>query len=101
MKNPRGYLLVRVYFTEEEEYLIRRLLKNLMDKGISGMTLLKGILGYGQEGKFHYEGVETLSYDLPVIMEFVEDEDKALSVLEELKNLLKGRLITLEKVSLC
>ncbi len=95
-----SHLLVRIYFTEEEERIFLKLLLELKKRGVGGATLLKGIAGYGKRG-LHDAGVEVFSYSLPVVLEIVEEEEKIKEVLEGLKNLLQGRLITTEKAELC
>ena len=58
---------------------------------------MKAMLGYGTTGEYHYEGIEALSYDLPVVVEFVEEEAKALEALRDMEDLLKDKLIVLEE----
>ncbi|WP_457601260.1 DUF190 domain-containing protein [Hydrogenivirga sp.] len=95
-------VLVRIFLREAEEvrgkplYLV--VVEQLRERGIKGATALKGILGYGTTGEFHYEGIEALSYDLPVVVEFVDEEDRTIKVIEEMDELLKGRLISMEEV---
>ncbi len=96
--------MVRIFVREndemEDEKLYSKLLKTLRARGVSGATVLKAILGYGTTGEYHYEGIEVLSYNLPVVVEFVEEEEKANALLEELGKYLKGRLVSIEKVQL-
>ncbi|RLJ70017.1 hypothetical protein BCF55_0279 [Hydrogenivirga caldilitoris] len=95
-------VLVRIFLKEGEEFgdkpVYREVVEQLRRKGLGGATVLKAILGYGTTGEFHYEGIEAMSYDLPVVIEFVEQEDKALKVMEDLKHLLRGKLISMEEV---
>jgi hypothetical protein len=63
---------------------------------VGGATVLKAIMGYGTTGKYHYEGVEVLSYNLPVVVEFVEKEEKVNSLLEELTKLVEKLDISVE-----
>jgi len=92
---------VRIFLRESEEIegepLYRFLVKLLKERGIKGATVLKAILGYGTTGEFHYEGIESLSYDLPVVVEFVEEESKAEEVIEEVGRYLHKGLITMER----
>lgn len=62
--------------------------------------MLKSVMGYGTTGKYHYEGIEVLSYSLPVLVEFVEEESKALSVLREISSKISLGLVTCEEVKL-
>ncbi len=93
-------VLVRVFVGEDEEIggrpLYRLVVEELRRRGVRGATVLRSILGYGTTGEFHYEGIEALSYNLPVVIEFVEEEGKAMEVLEELSELLRKGLVTVE-----
>jgi hypothetical protein len=98
------HVLVRVFLRESDEWegepLYSKILKILQSKGVSGATVLKAILGYGTTGHYHYEGIEVMSYDLPVVVEFVDEEQKVEGVLEEIGKYLKRGLITVEKAQI-
>jgi PII-like signaling protein len=79
------------------ERLYSKLLKLLKSKGVDGATVLKAIMGYGTTDEYHYEGIEVLSYNLPVVVEFVEKEEKVNSLLEDLTKYVKKGLITIER----
>ena len=81
----------------EGERLYSRLLKLLKSKGVGGATVLKAIMGYRATGEYHYEGIEALSYNLPVVVEFVEKEEKVNSLLEELTKYVRKGLIIIKK----
>lgn len=99
-----SYLLARIYLREDDHLegkpAHRRLVELLKDWGISGATVLKSIMGYGSTRSFHYEGIEVLSYSLPVVVEFVDKEEKVMRVLDLLKARGFSLFITLEGVSL-
>lgn len=80
------------------ERLYSKLLKLSKSKGVGGATVLKAIMGYGTTGEYHYKGIEALSYNLPMVVEFVEKEEKVNSLLEELTKYVEKGLITMEKV---
>ncbi|ADC89924.1 protein of unknown function DUF190 [Thermocrinis albus DSM 14484] len=89
--------LVRIFLQEDEGYL---LIKRLREKGFEGATLLKAILGYGTTGKFHYEGIEVLSYGLPAVVEVVEREERLNELIRLVKETVKSGTVTLEEVLL-
>lgn len=97
-------VLVRIFLREGDklsgEPLYSIILSMLKSKGIRGATVLKAILGYGTTGQYNYEGIEVLSYDLPVVVEFVDEEEKVQSVIEEVSKYLKSGLITMEKAEI-
>lgn len=98
------FVLVRIYLREDDRLegkpAYRRILELLKEYGIAGATVLKSIMGYGTTGEFHYEGFEVLSYSLPVVVEFVEEENRATMAIQRLLERAKLGLITLERVVL-
>ncbi len=79
--------MVRVYLTESEGKL-NNLLDYLHGK-VRGVTVLRGISGFGQSGKLHSAHLVDLSLDLPVIIEFFDTPEKVTQILSELKNLVE------------
>ncbi|MFN3975473.1 MAG: DUF190 domain-containing protein [Aquificaceae bacterium] len=96
--------MARVYLREDDQIegklAYRRVLELLREWGISGATVLKSIMGYGATKSFHYQGIEVLSYGLPLVIEFVDEEGKVMKALENLSSKGFSFFITLERVSL-
>ncbi len=68
--------MVRVYLSESD-HGIERLVRILHDElNVRGVTVMRGIAGYGSSGQVHSASLIDLSDDLPVILEFFEDEAK-------------------------
>jgi PII-like signaling protein len=77
--------LVRVYLTEEEAHL-KTLLKRLHDWGlVRGVTVFRGIAGFGDSGMIHGSSLVDMSLNLPVVLEFFEQHDKAAEVIAYLQ----------------
>jgi len=76
--------LVRVYLREEKAHL-SRLLKRLNDEHkVRGVTVFRGIAGFGQSGQLHSSSLLDVSLDLPVVIEFFDEANKAAVVMKEL-----------------
>ena len=76
--------MVRVYLTEAEAHL-SALLKQLNDEHkVRGVTVFRGIAGFGQSGKMHSSSLLDVSLDLPVVIEFFDEPEKATAVIESL-----------------
>ena len=79
--------LLKIYVGESERYqnkpLYRHLIYWLKDKGISGITVSRGIEGYGQDKILHSARFLELSADLPIVLEIVDTAEKIESVLPE------------------
>ena len=77
-------LMVRVYLTEVEAHL-ESLLKRLNDDGkVRGVTVFRGIAGFGKSGKIHSSSLLDMSLDLPVVVEFFDEPEKAQAIINEL-----------------
>ena len=68
------------------------------EAGLSGATVLRGVMGYGALGRLHTARILRLSEDLPMIVEIVDDEEKIEAFLPELDELIPEGLVTLERV---
>lgn len=76
--------MVRVYLTEAEAHL-SSLLEHLNDEGkVRGVTVFRGIAGFGPSGKMHTSSLLDVSLDLPVVIEFFDEPAKAAAMIESL-----------------
>jgi hypothetical protein len=76
--------VVRVYLTEAEAHL-ETLLSRLNDHGkVRGVTVFRGIAGFGKSGTIHTSSLLDLSLDLPVVIEFFDEPGKAAEMIEHL-----------------
>lgn len=87
--------IVRIYCTEGEGRL-RELTAFLHDKEcIRGLTVFRGVAGFGASGKLHGGGLIDLSLDMPLVLEFFDETAKVAAVLEDLRPLVKpGHVIS-------
>jgi len=80
--------VVRIYLTESE-HLMKTLLATLHDnEKVRGVTVFRGISGFGRSGVVHSTKLLDLSLDLPVVVEFFDTPDKVKRILNHLKDLL-------------
>lgn len=79
------------------EYLVFQAKK----KGIAGATVVKGIMGFGASSVIHSYKFWEVSEKVPLLVEFVDTEEKILGFFEEIKPQLEimkyGCLVTLTK----
>lgn len=87
--------MVRIYLTEAEAHM-KTLLKRLHDwEKVRGVTVFRGITGFGKSGEFHSSSLIDLSLDLPVIIEFFDEPAKVETILEHLNTLIKpGHIVS-------
>lgn len=77
--------VARIYL-REGEHLLAKLLKFLHDEQqVSGVTVLRGIAGFGPDGEMHLASLLDLSLDLPLIVEFYERPGRVEAVIEALE----------------
>ena len=81
--------MVRIYLTEGETQL-KTLMKRLRDwERLRGVTVFRGISGYGDSGVIHGANLIDLSLDLPIVVEFFDDPDKIDEIWKHLQELIK------------
>lgn len=86
--NHSDVTLVRIYLTETEKTL-KPLLERLHDtEKVRGVTVFRGISGFGRSGKVHSSTLLDLSMDLPVVVEFFDAPGKVARILDHLQDLL-------------
>ena len=102
MKIEGTGLLARIYIGESDTWhgrpLYEAIVHLLRERGSAGATVLRGIEGFGAKQHLHTTRILSLSSDLPVLIEVVDQEDRLRAVLPELDAMVGEGLITLERV---
>lgn len=80
--------MVRVYLTEAEGHLAALMKKLHDEEKVRGVTVFRGISGFGKSGKMHSSTLLDLSLDLPVVVEFFDTPEKIDTILQHLKGML-------------
>lgn len=97
-----GYLL-RIFIGESDKHggrpLYEWLVAQARARGLSGATVLRGVMGFGANSKvIHTAKIERLSEDLPIVVELVDTREKLEGFLAEIDGSIHAGLATLEKV---
>ena len=94
--------LMRIHIGESDKWrgkpLYEAIVELLRQEGFSGVTVLRGVAGYGGSSVYHTDKILRLSQDLPIILEVVETTERIEQILPRLDGMVDGGLITLEKV---
>jgi hypothetical protein len=94
--------LMRVHVGESDKWegksLSQALIELFRREGFSGVTVLRGVAGFGSASRVHTDKILRLSQDLPVVLEVVEYSERIEKILPRLDEMIGGGLITLEKV---
>ena len=96
-----GYLL-RVFIGESDRHghqpLYESIVLQARKAGLAGVTVLRGVMGFGKHSILHTAKILRLSEDLPMIIEIVDSLEKIEKFLPVLDELIKDGLVTIEKV---
>lgn len=79
--------VVRIYLTEAETKLNPLIERLRNQEKLRGVTVFRGITGFGPSGVVHTASLLDLSLDLPVVVEFFDEPDRVEAVLEHLATL--------------
>lgn len=94
--------LMRIHIGESDKWhgksLYEAIVQLLRKESFSGVTVLRGVAGYGGSSVYHTDKILRLSQDLPIIVEIVEAQERIEKILPQLDDMVEGGLITLEKV---
>ena len=95
-------ILMRVYMNESYKYEGRPLHEVVVERasefGLSGATVLRGVLGYGANHHFHSDKILSLSNDLPLVVEIIDTEERLGAFAIMLQDIMDQGLVTTEKI---
>lgn len=104
MKKETTATLLRIFIGESDKHsgkeLYEFLVEHLRKNHFAGVTVLRGITGFGHRSLIHTANILDLSTDLPIIIEVVDSEEKIVELkqLFETLDTAASMLITEEKV---
>src|SRR5438309_11484707 len=105
MELERDSKLLRIFIGELDKSndtpLYEALVYAAKEQGLAGATVLRGILSYGASSRIHTAKLLDLSFDLPVVIEIVDRDERIEGFLEKANEMIEaaecGALITVEK----
>ena len=96
--------LIRVFLGEadrwNDEPLYDAIVKKLRMMDISGATVYRGILGYGEKGHTHRERLLHMSRDLPIVISVVDSAEKINQAAAAIEAMLGDGLIVVSDVEM-
>jgi uncharacterized protein len=102
MNMPKDAVLLRIFLGESDRFdgqpLYEAIVLKAREMQLAGATVLRGPMGFGHSSRLHTTKVLRLSFDLPMVIEIVDAEDKIDAFLPALSGMMKSGLVTLEKV---
>lgn len=110
MELERNSKLLRIFIGEmdksaggifKEKPLYEALVLAAKKNGMAGATVFRGILSFGASSHIHTAKLLDLSFDLPIVVEVVDSEEKINQYLEIANQMIEeaecGAMITIEK----
>jgi hypothetical protein len=101
MENQDARLL-RIFIGESDTHegrpVYQAIVETLRREGLAGVTVLRGIEGFGKSSRLHTAHILRLSEDLPIVIECVDTAERIEAILPTLDAMIGDGLVTLERV---
>lgn len=106
MKKESSALLLRIFVGESDKFkgknLYQYLVRYLRENHYSGVTVIRGITGYGKASKIRSSDILDISSDLPIVIEIADNEEKieSLKKVFDETGMIGSSLITEERIKI-
>jgi PII-like signaling protein len=105
MNVPQDGSLLRIFIGEADKHegkpLYEWIVLKARAQGLAGATVLRGMMGFGANTRqIHTFRFDTLSEDLPVVVEIVDTSEKLDAFVQLIEPHVKAGLVTLEKAQI-
>ncbi len=94
--------MMRILIGEDDKWndkpLHQALVQALRANDIAGVTVYRGILGYGANRRIHQDSTLNLSHDAPILLTVVDSEDKLKAFFPVLDQMVQQGLVALSDV---
>ncbi|MFY9676710.1 MAG: DUF190 domain-containing protein [Terriglobales bacterium] len=102
LKSEGKAKLMRIYFGENDKWngkpLHEGIVSALRAHDIAGVTVYRGILGYGANRRIHKDAALSLSHDRPILLSIVDTEEKIRAFMPILDQMVQQGLVVLSDV---
>lgn len=103
MKLHEEGLLLRVFIGEAAVFqgkpLYEQIVRKARELDLAGVTVLRGIMGFGASSRIKTAKILRLSEDLPLVVEIVDSQEYIDRLLPYLDEMVSEGLITIEKAN--
>ncbi len=88
-------LVVRIYLSEADHGRRKTLMQEILtllqsQHAVQGVTVFRGIAGFGASGEIRADDILRLNVDLPLVIEFFDEPKVAEAAIHLLDNLVPG-----------
>jgi PII-like signaling protein len=94
--------LMRIYVSESRRHagepVSEAIVRALADASLAGVTVFKGIEGFGSHRRISSADLVDAFVDLPILLEVVDDDAKIRAFVPVLESLMDDGLVTLERI---
>lgn len=94
--------LLRIFVGESDRWrgapLYEAMVLEARRRGMAGVTVLRGVMGFGHSSRLHTAKVLRLSEDLPMVVEIVDRPERIDDFLPALQEMIGDGLVTIESV---
>lgn len=95
-------ILMRIYLNEDDKYHGRPVYHEIVDllhkEKADGVTVLRGICGFGGDSKVHTASLLSLSKNLPIIIETIGKEEELSKLRPKIEEIFTDGLIVIQQV---
>ncbi len=102
MNNETDTRLLRIFIGESDSHhgrpLYQAIVETLRKAGLAGVTVLRGIEGFGKSSRLHTAHILRLSDDLPIVIECVDTYERIEAIFPALDEMIGDGLVTMERV---
>ncbi|HHW02184.1 MAG TPA: DUF190 domain-containing protein [Thermoanaerobacterales bacterium] len=97
--------MLKIFIGESDKWhgepLFHAIVKLIKKEGMAGVTVYRGIEGFGANSRIHSTQILRLSEDLPVVLEVIDMPERIDSLLNKLNDIIKeGLMVVLQDVDI-
>src|SRR5271156_901270 len=104
LKSESKAKMMRIYIGENDKWngqpLYEAIVNGLRSNDIAGVTVYRGILGYGANRRIHKDSALSISHDRPILLSVVDTEDKLKAFMPILDQMVQQGLVVLSDVDI-
>jgi PII-like signaling protein len=102
LKHEGKAKMMRIFIGENDKWngkpLHEAIVSGLRAHDIAGVTVYRGILGYGANRRIHKDAALSLSHDRPILLSIIDAEEKLRAFMPTLEQMVQQGLVVLSDV---
>jgi PII-like signaling protein len=102
LKHESKAKMMRIFIGENDKWngkpLHEAIVSGLRAHDIAGVTVYRGILGYGANRRIHKDAALSLSHDRPILLSIIDAEEKLRAFMPILEQMVQQGLVVLSDV---